>query len=410
MKILFITDNFPPEVNAPASRAWAHCKRWAESGQNVTVISSVPNFPAGRIFKGYSNHLYQREHVDGINLIRVWSFVTANEGFLTRIADFLSFALTSFIAGLFQRADIIVTSSPQFFVGLSACVLALIKRKPWVFEVRDLWPESINALGILSKGVVYRLLERLELHFYKSASAVVIVSEGFRKSLTDRGIDSEKIFTIPNGAELDDFIPQPRDRSLAKQLGTKERFVIGYIGTHGLSHGLDFVLDCAPALGDHDIHILLVGDGAKKTELVARARQQKLTNITFLDAIPRRDVPNLMAQCDAALVNLRKSPTFLSVIPSKIFEAAALRCPILIGVDGIARELVEKYDAGLFFEPENRDALVAAAIRLREDEALYAKLQDGCSALAKSYDRDVLAGQALKILCRCAQPTSAVNQ
>ena len=409
MKILFVADNFPPEVNAPASRIFAHCKRWAEVGHEVTVITTAPNFPAGRLFEGYRNRFYQRTEVEGINLIRVWSYIAPNEGFFARTLDFLSFALSSFLAGLFQRTDIILTSSPQFFVALSANSLAFVKRKPWVFEVRDLWPESIVAVGMLQKGWLYTLLEALELHFYRSAAAIIIVSEGFRKSLVDRGISGRKIFTIPNGAELADFAPTPRDKLLAAKLGMEGRFVVGYLGTHGLAHGLDLFLDCAPILASEGIHILLVGDGARKDDLVARARAENIQNITFMNAVPRERVPSLLALCDAALVNLIASRTFQAVIPSKIFEAAALGCPILIGVDGVARELVEKYHAGLFYEPENRDAFVAAAMRLKADPVLHAELQAGCQVLAKAYDRTLLADHALAIVSSCARSAPSTN-
>ncbi len=398
MKILFITDHFPPEVTAPASRILAHCRRWVEAGEEVTVIASNPNFPTGRIFDGYRNKLYQRTRLERIKLIRVWSFITPNEGLVTRILDFFSFAFTSFIAGLFERADVIITSSPHLFLGLTAEALALIKRKPWVFEVRDIWPESIVAVGMMRKGRAYRMLEALELHFYRSAAAVIILSEGFRENLTRRGISSNKIFTVPNGTDLAEFVPQPPDPALKARLGFEGKFVIGFIGTHGPAHGLDFILDCAPQLASENVQFMFIGTGAKKPALVARAERERLTNVTFIDRIPRTDVPGYMALCDAALVNLMASETFLHVIPSKIFEAAALERPILIGVDGIARELVEEFGAGLFYPPENAQAFMAAVRRLRDEPALYTELQAGCRKLARAYDRKTLAAQALDVV------------
>lgn len=402
MKILFIVDNFPPEVSAPATRTLAHCRRWVEAGEEVTVITSNPNFPTGRVFEGHKNRLYQRSTIDGVNVVRVWTFITPNEGFITRILDFFSYAIASFFAGLFERADVIVASSPHLFLGLSARALAFLKRKPWVFEVRDIWPESIVAVGMMRKGLVYRALEAMELHFYRSAAAVIILSEGFRENLTRRGIPSAKIFAVPNGADLSDLVPGAPDPALKARLSVNGKFVVGFIGTLGAAHGLDFVLDCAPLLAAENVHLLLIGAGAKKAELAERVKREALANVTVLDQIPKSEVPRYMAVCDAALVNLRASETFLSVIPSKIFEAAFLETPMLIGVDGVAREIVEKFHAGLFYPPENAQAFVEAVRRLRSDAALYRDLQAGCRKLAQAYDRSALAAQALDVIRRSA--------
>ena len=149
MKILFLTDNFPPEVNAPATRTYEHCREWIRQGAEVTVITCTPNFPQGKVYKGYTNKPYQQEMMDGIHVIRVWSYITANEGFIKRTLDYISFSVTSFLAGLFQQADIIIATSPQFFTALSGRTLSFWKRKPWIMEVRDLWPESIKTVGAM---------------------------------------------------------------------------------------------------------------------------------------------------------------------------------------------------------------------------------------------------------------------
>jgi glycosyltransferase involved in cell wall biosynthesis len=246
--------------------------------------------------------------------------------------------------------------------------------------------------------LAYKILEALELHFYRSAAAIVILSEGFRENLTRRGIPSEKIFAVPNGADLAEFVPQSPDLTLKDQLGLQNKFVIGFIGTLGAAHGLDFILDCAPRLAGEGVQFLFIGTGAKKAELVARADREKLTNVTFVETIPRQEVPRYMALVDAALVNLKASDTFLEVIPSKIFEAGALQRPILLGVDGESRALVEKFGAGLFFTPENAEEFVAAIRRLRSEPALYTQLQAGCRNLAHAYDRNTLAVRALEVI------------
>jgi hypothetical protein len=398
MRILFLVDNFPPEVNAPATRTWEHCRRWARAGATVTVITCAPNFPAGRLFPGYRNRLYQRERQEDVQIIRVWSFMTSNAGFLPRVVDFVSFAVASFIAGLFEPADIVIATSPQFFVTMSASALAFVKRKPWIFEVRDIWPESISAVGMMKRKMAYRLLEKIELRLYRSAAAIIIVSEAFRENLVSRGVPTGKVFTIPNGSDVAEFSPRERNAELGHRLGLDGKFVIGFIGTHGLAHALDFVLDCATDLAADDVQFLLIGDGAKKKALVSRARAEAIPNVTFLDPVPRQEVPDYMALCDAMLVNLKRSETFKSVIPSKIFEAAAMERPILIGVDGIARKIVEDSDAGLFFEPEDRVSFEAAIRRLRGDPGLVGRLRSGRRKLAAAYDRGALAMKAYELL------------
>ena len=192
MNILLLYDNFPPEVNAPASRTYEHCLQWVRAGHQVTVITCVPNFPAGKVFPGYRNKLWQVESMGGIRVIRVWSFITANEGFALRILDFLSFMLSAGIAGLFvRRPDVVIGTSPQFFTACAACFLGWVRRRPFVFELRDIWPESIKAVGAMGDSLAIRLLERLEMFLYRRARLIVSVTEGFRDTLARRGIRRE---------------------------------------------------------------------------------------------------------------------------------------------------------------------------------------------------------------------------
>lgn len=205
MRVLFITDNFPPEVNAPAARTYDHCKVWAELGHQVTIITCAPNFPQGKVYDGYKNKLYQNEMIDGMRVIRVWSFMASNEGFIKRILDYMSFAVMALFVGLFVKFDVTVATSPHFFTTWSSCVLSKLKRKPWVFELRDLWPESIKAIGVLSDGLIYRTLEKIELSLYRSADLVVPVTDAFKKNLISRGIPANKQVVIPNGSNSELF-------------------------------------------------------------------------------------------------------------------------------------------------------------------------------------------------------------
>ena len=281
MRILFITDNFPPEVNAPATRTFEHCKEWVKKGDQVTVITCAPNFPKGRVYEGYKNKLYQKEEIEGIRVIRVWSYISANEGFAKRIIDFMSFAFMAFWAGLFQKADIIVGTSPQFFTTWTAETLSFFKRKPWVFELRDIWPESIRAVGAIDgDSRIFKILEKIELRLYRRSTRVISVTHSFKKNLVDRGVNADKIKVVRNGANLDRFSKRDRDQVLEKRLGLVGKFVVGYVGTHGMAHKLDFILDAWPKERD-DLHLILMGDGAEKKNLEQQAKRLKIENITF---------------------------------------------------------------------------------------------------------------------------------
>ena len=398
MKILFITDNFPPEVNAPATRTYEHCRHWVTEGASVTVITCAPNFPEGKVFEGYKNRLYQREVVDGIDVIRVWSYITSNEGFSRRVLDYISFAVSSFLAGLFQKCDLIVATSPQFFTTLTGYGLSLLKRKPWVFELRDLWPESIIAVGAMKKGRAVRFLEKVEMFMYRKADLIVPVTEAFRRNLVDRGVNDKKITVISNGANLAEFRPRPKDAELVSELGLTGKFVFSYIGTHGMAHGLDFIVDNLAELNELDVMFLFVGAGACKKAVVELAREKNIRNAIFLDPVPKEHVARYLSISDAALVPLKKSDTFKTVIPSKIFEAAAMGKPVLLGVDGQARLIVDEFSAGIFFEPENGKSFIEGVERLVHDAELYGRLQDGCQRLAEKYDRSVLAKSMLEHL------------
>lgn len=403
MHILFLTDNFPPEVNAPASRTYEHCQEWIKLGAEVTVITCVPNFPQGKIYEGYRNRPVQKEMMDGIRVIRVWSYIAANAGFGLRVVDYFSFAASSMIAGLFQKPDIIVATSPQFFTTFAGFALSKLKRQPWVFELRDLWPDSIKTVGAMREGVALKLLEKVERFLYRDAAKVVALTDAFKRNLVARGIRADKIEVVTNGSNLDQFTPREKDEKLVEQLKLKGKFVVGYIGTHGMAHSLEFIVECLDKIHDPDIHFLFIGDGARKKAAVGLAREKNLKNVTFLEPVPKEAVPDYMSVTDVALVPLLKSETFKTVIPSKIFEASAMRKPILLGVEGQAREIVEQYDAGICFEPENEKNFLATVIKLKEDRALYERMQEGCTRLAQDYDRKKLA----KKMYECLKETAS---
>jgi len=397
MKILFLTDNFPPEVNAPATRTYEHCKEWVQMGAEVTVVTCFPNFPKGKVYDGYKNSWKKTEWVDGIKVIRVWSYISANKGLLKRILDYISYSVTSFLAGLRIKTDIIIATSPQFFTALAGRTLSFWKRKPWIMEVRDLWPESIKTVGAMKDSIFIRYFEKEERWCYKSASKVVSVTDSFKKTIIEKGIPADKIEVVKNGANFDLFKPLHKDSELLKRLNLNGQIVIGFIGTHGMAHKLDFILDCAKKLQNTNYHFLFIGDGAMKNTLVEKKEKERISNVTMLDSVSKDQVSRYLSLVDISLISLKKSDLFETVIPSKIFENAAMEIPILIGVDGEARSIIEKYNAGLFFEPENETSFFSKLHEITNPENQN-EFKTGCKKLALDFDRKVLAKKMFEII------------
>jgi glycosyltransferase involved in cell wall biosynthesis len=399
MKILFITDNFAPEVNAPATRTYEHVKEWIKDKDiEVTIITCAPNFPHGKVYEGYKNKLYQKEYIDGIEVIRVWSYITSNSGFVKRVLDYISFGIMAFIVGLFKKHDLIIATSPQFFTTWAAWGLSKIKGKPWIFELRDLWPESIKTVGAMKQGKVIDILEKIELGLYKSCNKVVAVTDAFKTNLINRGIDANKIEVVTNGSNVELFSAREKNQELLKSLGLENKFIIGYIGTHGMAHSLDFIVTSISKIEDKDIHFLFIGDGAMKEKVLEIANDLKVKNATFLNPIKKEEVPEYLNICDVSLAPLKKEDNFKTVIPSKIFEASAMRKPTLLGVEGQAQEIIETHNAGLCFEPENEKDFLEKIYILKNDKEKYKELQKGCEELAIEYDRKKLAEKMLKII------------
>ena len=397
MHILFLADNFPPEVNAPASRTFEHCREWVREGHRVTVISCAPNFPKGKVFDGYQNRLWQAEEMEGIQVIRVWSYITANEGFVKRILDYQSFMVAAILAAPFVRGvDVVVGTSPQFFTVCAAYVVSRLKRIPFVFELRDLWPESIRAVGAMSSNSRWLdWLERLEIFLYRKAARIVSVTHSFKRNLINRGIDAEKIVVVTNGVDTSRFHPQPRDEILAAQLGLQGKFIAGYIGTHGLAHGLETLLEAARRLQDSpdgaDIRLLMLGDGANKAKLAAQAQAMGLNNVVFVDSVPKDQVIRYWSLLDVSIIHLKKTDLFTTVIPSKLFECMGMGIPVLHGVAGESAQIVEREGCGQVFEPENVDALCAALLTLKTQPALRESYGKNGLAAAVRYGRHDLA-------------------
>jgi glycosyltransferase involved in cell wall biosynthesis len=400
MHILVLSHYFPPEVNAAANRIHEMGRTWVQAGHRVTVVTCAPNHPRGVLYPGYRNRLWRREKVDGIEAVRVSTFLAANEGFVRRTLNYASYFFAANIAApLLPRPDVVISTSPQFFCGLAGYTVAAMKRRPWVFEVRDLWPESIVAVGAMRPNPIIRGLQALESFAYRHANRIVPVSEAFLPHLQSAGAKRERIEVITNGIDFDLF--QAADGNAFRAAhGLSGKFVVGYIGTHGMAHALETILFAAERLRDRqDIAFVLVGDGAERARIEALRREMDLPNVMMLGQIPRSDIPGVWAALDASVVHLRKSPTFKNVIPSKMLEAFAAGTPVLLGLHGTAKDILLEGPCGIVFPPEDPDALARAVAELAGDRAKARALGDNGRRLARErFDRERLAMRYLELL------------
>ncbi|RLA59592.1 MAG: glycosyltransferase WbuB [Gammaproteobacteria bacterium] len=391
MHILFLTDNFPPEGNAPATRTYEHAREWVKLGHAVTVITCAPNFPEGVLFPGYKNKWYQREVIDGIDVVRVKTYITVNEGFAKRILDYISFGITGAIAGLFQkRPDVIASTSPQFFCACGGWVLSVLRWKPWIFELRDIWPASITAVGAMETNTFIKLLEKLELFLYRRADRIVSVTSSFKTELVERGIDGSKIDVVVNGVDLSQYQPATeKDQALSAQYNLQGKFVVAYIGTHGMAHALDKVLDAAAMLEDEkDICFLFAGGGAARAELEASIARRGLSNIALIPRQPKEMMPALWSLCDISLISLRDTPLFEQVIPSKIFESMGMGLPMIISCpEGEATGIIRETKSGVVVRPEAPEELARSVRELYLDRERLAELARASGDSAELFDR-----------------------
>lgn len=363
MHIVFFADNFPPEGNAIASRVFERACYWVKWGHQVTVITSVPNFPEGKIYSGYKNKFYQVEIMEGIRVVRVKTFITKNKGFILRILDFLSYIFPALVAGLFQqKPDAIVATTPQFFVGITAWMTASLRGLPFILEVADIWPASIVGVGAMHKSMLIRWLEKLELFLYRRAIEIVVLTPAFKRNLTSRGVSEHKINVVINGVDLGKYAPLNRDTVLAKEQAIEtDQFVVGYIGTHGMAHALVNVLRAAQLLMNPNIVLLFVGAGAERDELIHYADTNQLKNVKFIPAQPKNTISRFWSLCNVALVHLKNDPVFAEVIPSKIFEAMGMGLPILLAAPkGEASNIITQQKVGIWVPAEDPQALATA--------------------------------------------------
>lgn len=402
MRIAYISHYFLPEIAAPSMRLHGFGQHWAAQGHEVTVLTGFPNHPTGVIPPAYRGKVIQEERIDGIRVLRNWLYATPNRGFALKTLGHLSFMVTAVLLGLprLGPVDVVIASSPTFFTAISAWLIARLRGVPMVFEVRDLWPAVFVDLGVLKNHLIIKVLEALELALYRQSAAVVTVTEAFRQDIIRRGLPPEKVHVIFNGADTQTFRPDIDGQKIRVELGLGNKFLVSYLGSHGISHGLSAVLDAAHMHGDRqEILYLLVGEGAEKEALQAKRDELGLTNVLMLPHQSPERMPELYAASDVCLVPLRDVPIFETFIPSKMFEILAMGRPLIGSVRGEARAILERSGGALLIPPEDPQALVSAIDSLASNPARRAEMgQAGRAFLEANFSHAALAERYLEVL------------
>jgi len=370
------------------------------------VVTSAPNSPEGRVFEGYKNWWRFEEELDGVRVVRVKTFITANEGFFLRIIDYMSYMLSAFFFAFFEeRPDVVISTSPHIFAAIGGLLHSKLRGVPHVIEVRDLWPATIAGVTWIARaGWLYRFLERIELALYRHSARVLTLTNAFCRDLRERGVPEDKIDVVHGGADLELFSPRDRDESLSARYKLDCRFVIGYLGTLGLTHGLENAIRAASLLQDTRATFLFVGAGADRDRLMELSKELDLDNITFAPRQLKEEMPRYWSVCDASLVHLRNEEVFASVVPSKIFESMAMGLPIIyVGPRGEGAQIVEDRGAGIVVSPNDPAELAGAVRHLMEAREEREQLAQASLAAAPRYSRTRQAEESLAVLSRAVQ-------
>jgi glycosyltransferase involved in cell wall biosynthesis len=407
MKILYVSQYFPPEMGAPAARVAELARYWVQDGHEVTVLTGFPNHPTGVVpaeYRSKIRRLVMRENLDGVSVVRTWLFPFPNRKAYERILNYSSFCASASTTGMFvSRPDVLIATSPQLLVGLSGWWLARTKRVPFVFEVRDLWPESLAAVGMGNPdSMLNHSLSSVAGFLYKRSEHIVVVTAAFKEYLIQNWrLSPEKISIVENGVESDLFSPRVNNADLRTELGGEGKFVVAYIGTMGMAHGLETLVQAATELQKTapDVLFLMVGEGSDKERVINRARSQGLTNMRFVGQQPREKVPEFISISDACLVLLKKAELFKTVVPTKMLEFMSCARPVILGVDGQARKIMDQAGAGVHVEPENVAALVQVITRLAANPVLRETLgRNGRRHIVEHFSRQQTASAYIGVL------------
>ena len=404
MRILIVHQYFLAKGDAGGSRWNQFAKYWARAGHDVSVLAGTVHYATGTKPPRYKGRLFVKEQIeDRLTVYRCHVSESYNRSFLGRFWAYLSFMFSSTLVGLLRvsRPDIIVATSPPLTVAGNLWMLSALYGVPAVFEVRDLWPESAIDTGVLTSRPLIWLSHRLEELAYRRAAWINVLTPAFEESLVRRkGVPRKLISMIPNGADLDFMQPGPRDNAVRRELGLGGKFVVSYFGAHGRANRVGQLLDAAELLKTHDdIRLLLVGDGMEKPALIEDARRRGLDNVLFHDPVPKGEVADYINASDVCSAVLMLNDTFKTVYPNKVFDYMSCKRPVLLAIDGVARELIETAGAGVYAEPENPAALADAILSLRADPKRRREMgESGYRHVCEHFDREKLAAKYLAVL------------
>ena len=419
MHILYISQYFPPEMGAPAARVHELAREWQRVGHRVTVLTGFPNHPDGVIHPDYRAQFRRglwRQEVDRVKVVRTWLLPFPNRKPYERMLNYSSFCASAALTGSFlESPDVVIATSPQLLVGLAGCWIAKLKRVPLVLEIRDLWPESLTAVGVGSAdSKLHRAIGKLAAYLYHSADHVVVVSPAFRERLIQNwSVPAEKISIVQNGVETVLFSPWHSGPEVRTAVNAQGKFVASFIGTIGLAHGLDTFVLAAERLQREspDVLFLLLGEGADRERIEQQARLKDLDNLRFIPQQPRQKIPAYICASDACLVLLRKSAVFETVIPTKMLEFMSCARPVILGVEGQAREILEAAQAGVCCEPGNPDALCRAILFLKQNREKAETLgRNGREYILRNLSRQRTAADYLEVLRKVSSADVSANR
>lgn len=405
MKILFLTQYYPPEVGAPQNRLHELAIRLKKLNCHVEVLTAMPNYPAMVIHEAYKGKKFLEEEIDGIHVYRSGIYVTKDKGIVKRLLNYFSFVFTSLFVGLFKvrgQYDAILVESPPLFLGISAYLLSRLKGAKLIFNVSDLWPESAEKLDLVKNKMMLGLAYKLEAFLYKKSVLVTGQTQGIVKDINER-FPEVPTFWLPNGVDLNLFQPDNFEKGLWREkVGyKKEDVVFLYAGILGHAQGLEVILHAANLTkGYKNVHFAFLGSGPEKDKLIAIKEELDLENVVFHDLVPKSEIPQIVKDVDFAVVPLKKLPLFLGAIPSKIFENLAMKTPVLLGVDGEAKDLfIKEGDAGFYFEPENHKELARIVIQIASNSTLaMEKAENARKYVSYKFDRQKIANKFVKEL------------
>lgn len=402
MKILFLTQYCPPEVGAPQNRIFEMAKHLKSFGNEVTILTAMPNYPKGEIFDGYKGKKLVKEELDGVSIVRTSIYTSKEKTFVKRLRNYLSFTFSSVFTGAKNvgEQDVVIVESPPLFLGWSGYVIAKKKKAKFIFNVSDLWPESAVKLDMLHNKMLIKMSTRLEEFCYRKAAAVTGQTQGIVDNIVSRGFGKDKVHLITNGIDTDLFKPENRSVELRQEWNIDDKFAICYAGIHGLAQGLQVIINAAEILKEHkDIQFVFVGEGPEKPKLMEMVKEKQLSNVKFIGLQPKKNMPKIVASMDAAIIPLKKLDLFKGALPSKMFETLSSETAIILSAEGEAEKLIKAAKAGITVEPENPKELADAVLKLYEDKELRKAMgENGRKYVIEHYSRKNITKKLEKIL------------